>query len=179
LVDRRRIFRRFTSRGTKFRISELWGDSVRCGSMAPRFGDKYYLHPQSSHLRQYVFLKVRNHLPDYTVSSHKTMNLHLHGNLTPHVRSLCCRFTSIMSTGRVTPKIVLWRGVTPCSLVETYRLFTGPCCLHVLLWRQQDRVKCPDTSIRIHGVTVQSASVLGVTTFRISAVAELKGCLVD
>jgi len=152
---------------------------VRCGSMAPRFGEKYCPHPQSSHLRQYVYWKVPNHLPDYTVSSHKNMNLHCYGNLTPHVRSVCCRFTSIMSTVWGTPKIALWRGVTPCSLIETYRLFTETCCPHIPLWRQQDTVKCPYTSTRIHGVTVQSTSVLGLITFKTSTVTELNGCWVD
>jgi hypothetical protein len=54
------------------------------------------------------------------VSKHskKTMNLHTHS-----------KYSSVITT-QLSLKIAVFWVVAPCSLVEVYQRFRGPCCLH-------------------------------------------------
>jgi hypothetical protein len=48
----------------------------------------------------------------------------------------------------VRTKMAVFWVVAPCSLVEVYQRFRGPCCLH------------HQTSTRMHGATTQKTAIL-------------------
>jgi hypothetical protein len=52
----------------------------------------------------------------------------------------------------VSTKMAVFWVVAPCSLVEVYQRFRGPCCLH----HQGDG---PDDGGRVHGATTQKTAI--------------------
>jgi hypothetical protein len=62
-------------------------------------------------------------------------------------------------------KMAVFWVVAPCSLVEVYQCFRGPCCLHHQGALMMEAAK---TSTRLHGAATQKTAIFILTAVRTS-----------